>query len=98
MNIININEENNSNGENKVKEIDINKLEIDLLETINENDLFKNIENNVKIKNNFMDKKNNLIPQHQSITDNYQLNVDAIVDKKTIIIKLSLQLFYFFKL
>ena len=83
MNIININEENNSNGENKVKEIDINKLEIDLLETINENDLFKNIENNVKIKNNFMDKKNNLIPQHQSITDNYQLNIDKIVDKNS---------------
>ena len=86
MNIININEENNSNIEKKVNENHINKLEIDLLETINEKDLFKNIENHDKIRNNFIDNKKNLITQNKYINDNFQLNIDEIVDESNNII------------
>ena len=86
MNIININEENNSNIEKKVNENHINKLEIDLLETINEKDLFKNIENHDKIRNNFIDNKKNLITQNKYINDNFKLNIDEIVDESNNII------------
>ena len=81
MNIININEENHSNEEKKIDENEMNKFEIDLLETVNEKDLFRNIVNYDKIKKNYIDNKDNLITQNQYITDNFKLDIDEIVDE-----------------
>ena len=87
MNIININDEYNSKIEKNNEDINSNNLEIDLLETINKKDLFKNIENYEHIKKNFMNKKNILMNQNQYITDNYQINNDEIVDENSDIIQ-----------
>ena len=85
MNKININEENNFNAKIDEKNGNIKNLEIDLLDTINDKDLFKNITKNYK---NFQIKginiENNYINNDVDIlTDDFQLDINEIIDENS---------------
>ena len=69
MNKININEENNFNPSKNENASHINKLEINLLDTVNDKDLFRNIINN----------NDNI----NCLTENYQLDINEIIDKNS---------------
>ena len=69
MNKININEENNFNASKNENASHINKLEINLLDTVNDKDLFRNIINN----------NDNI----NCLTENYQLDINEIIDKNS---------------
>ena len=82
MNIININEEEKLNKINNDKDSFKNIFEIDLLDTINKKDIFKNIRNNL-IKKNYVNKRNNNNKEFHCITDNYQLDVNEIASENS---------------
>ena len=69
MNKININEENNFNVSKNENTSHINKLEINLLDTVNDKDLFRNIINN----------NDNI----NCLTENFQLDINEIIDKNS---------------
>ena len=69
MSKININEENNFNVSKNENTSHINKLEINLLDTVNDKDLFRNIINN----------NDNI----NCLTENYQLDINEIIDKNS---------------
>ena len=84
MNIININEKKQLN-EYKIMNNDLyeNKLEIESLDTIINKDLFNNIKNNQKNNKNIIDKRNSRTNELHCLTDNYQLDIDEIVDENS---------------
>ena len=69
MNKININEDNNFNVSKNENTSHINKLEINLLDTVNDKDLFRNI---ININDNI-----------NCLTENYQLDINEIIDKNS---------------
>ena len=83
MNIININAKNDSNIPKFDKDSSYNKLEINLLDTINNKDLFHNIKNNQNFKIRNSDKKNDCINNFNYLTENYQIDINEIIDENS---------------
>ena len=76
MNIININENNNTNNSKEDEELFPKKYEIDLLDTINDKYLFDNLKNS---PNNKINNNNKILDNDKNcLTDNYQLNINEI--------------------
>ena len=76
MNIININENNNTNNSKEGEELFPKKYEIDLLDTINDKYLFDNLKNS---PNNKINNNNKILDNDKNcLTDNYQLNINEI--------------------
>ena len=87
MSKININEENNCNASKNENTSNFNNLEINLLDTFNDKDLFKNNinndDNNNHNKINGLNEINNYINDINYLTENYQLDVNEIIDKNS---------------
>ena len=83
MNIININAKNDSNIPKFDNDSSNNKLEINLLDTINNKDLFQNIKNNQNFKIRNSDKKNDCINNFNYLTENYQIDINEIIDENS---------------
>ena len=87
MSKININEENNCNASKNENTTNFNNLEINLLDTFNDKDLFKNNinndDNNNHNKINGLNEINNYINDINYLTENYQLDVNEIIDKNS---------------
>ena len=89
MNEFNINEKKNFNDIRK-KNSNHNSLEIDLLDTIDNNKLlFGNVKNNNDIKLGFKNENNNnnFIKESDLSNDNFVLNLNEIIDENSDIIK-----------
>ena len=71
------------NVPNDNKEEIINKLEINLLDTINDKDIFERIKNIQNIRINDKNKKIDFNDEIDYLTENYQLDINEIVDENS---------------